>query len=94
MHVIMNYLKTLTLFFGILVLVSCSQDKTAEFANNAIVYSGGDILTMKGDSPSYADAIVVKDNKILFVGSWIDAKSKAGEGYKYEDLKGNHYCLD
>ena len=56
----MNYLKTLTLFFGVLVLVSYSQYKTAEPANNATVYNGGDILTMKGDSPSYAEAIANK----------------------------------
>ena len=61
----------------------------SENTNPDIIYGGGDIITMKGDLPEYAESLVVRDNKILFVGSLKDAKSKVGEGYKYKDLKGN-----
>ena len=44
---------------------------------------------MHGDVPEYAEAIAIRDDKILFVGTLIDAKANAGEGYKYKDLKGN-----
>ena len=33
------------------------------------IYYGGDILTMAGDAPHYAQAVAVADGKVLFVGS-------------------------
>lgn len=32
------------------------------------IYFGGDIITMEGDSATYAEAIAVKNGKIIFVG--------------------------
>ena len=32
------------------------------------IYFGGDILTMTGDQPEYAESLVVTDGKIVFVG--------------------------
>lgn len=46
----------------------------------ATVYYGGDIITMEGEKPVYAEAIAIKDGKIVFVGS----KEKA-----LNDFKGN-----
>ena len=34
----------------------------------AVVYYGGDIITMEGDKPVYAEAVVAQGDKIVFVG--------------------------
>jgi len=44
--------------------VSTSGVNTAD-----AIYFGGDIITMEGDSPAYAEALAVKDGKIVFVGT-------------------------
>lgn len=51
-------------------------------------YYGGDILTMTGDQPQYAEALVVDDGRIVFVGSMADAEKLKGEGTKAIDLGG------
>jgi len=85
----MKSLIKLTLFLGAILLISCKQEQKNENINSTIVYGGGDIVTMEGDLPEYAEALVVKDDKILFVGTLIEAKAKAGDEYKYKDLDGN-----
>lgn len=56
--------------------------------NTSTVYYGGDIITMEGDSAQYAEALVVQDGKILFVGTKEEALKSAGSGYSTIDLKG------
>jgi len=85
----MKSLRSLTLILGTILLITCKQQQKNENSNPAIIYSGGDIITMQGDLPEYAEAVVVGDGKILFVGTLLDAKANAGEGHKYKDLKGN-----
>jgi predicted amidohydrolase YtcJ len=85
----MKQLLTLTLFLGTILFISCKQQQKNENVNSAVIYSGGDIITMQGDAPEYAEALVVKDDKILFVGTLMDAKASAGEGYQHIDLKGH-----
>ena len=70
------------------LLISCKQSQEKDTANPSIIYSGGDIITMQGDVPQYAEALVEKNGEILFVGSLTDAKAKAGEESTYKDLKG------
>lgn len=41
-----------------------------------LVYVNGDILTMQGDSPVYAQAVATKDGKIVFVGEKDKALSR------------------
>jgi predicted amidohydrolase YtcJ len=60
----------------------------SETSETTMMYYGGDILTMEGDSANYAEAIVVKDGKILFVGSKEEATKAAGEKFESVDLKG------
>ena len=47
------------------------------------IYYGGDIVTMEGDEPQYAEAVVQREGKIVFVGSKEEAlatlKGKADE---------------
>lgn len=84
--------KTLKLAFvaAILFLASCNkstkQDKSTD--SNVAVYYNGDIITMEGDNPQYAEAVAVKDGKILFVGSKDEAMKQAGDGHEMVDLKG------
>jgi predicted amidohydrolase YtcJ len=52
------------------------------------IYSGGDIITMVGDTPQYAEAVVVEGGKIKFVGTVAEAKNAAGKGPKMIDLAG------
>ena len=72
------------------VFASCnnaSQKITTADAADAIYY-GGDILTMEGDSANYAEAVAVKNGKIVFTGSKIDAEKMKGDSTAMNDLKG------
>lgn len=83
-------MKTIThtiLALLLIAVVACDSRKNDQNSNTKI-YSGGDIITMQGDSPKYVEAIVVKDDKISFTGSLIDAKENAGSGYTSYDLTG------
>ncbi|PHS32931.1 MAG: amidohydrolase [Sulfurovum sp.] len=53
-----------------------------------VLYYNGDIITMDGDTPQYAEAVVEKDGKISFVGSKEDAQNKFANA-RMIDLKGN-----
>ena len=44
---------------------------------------------MEGDTPQYAEAIAVKDGKILYVGSKAEAMQQAGSGHQMVDLQGH-----
>lgn len=52
------------------------------------LYFGGSILTMEGDSPTYAEAISVKDGKILSVGQKTDVLKDKGDHSRLVDLQG------
>jgi hypothetical protein len=51
------------------------------------IYSGGPILTMDGAKPR-AEAVAIKDGRILAVGTATDVKALAGPGTKAVDLAG------
>lgn len=59
------------------------------FAAPATLYFNGDILTMEGDSPKYVEAVLVKDDKIAFVGDMKGALAEAGSNANMYDLKGH-----
>jgi predicted amidohydrolase YtcJ len=62
---------------------------TATAADTAdVLYSGGDILTMRGPEPEYAESLVVRDGKILFVGPLAEARTLVGPETKTVDLAG------
>ena len=52
------------------------------------LYTGGDILTMRGPQPEMVEALVVKDGTILFVGPLAEAKGLAGPDTSTVDLEG------
>ena len=88
--------KTHTLFIVIILfLISCKNEKKAissETEHNALhqtIYYGGDILTMEGETPTYVEALVQKDGKIIFLGSKDEAIKQFGENAEVVDLEGN-----
>lgn len=80
-------MKNLILFIGCLIFIGACQP-TARQNGPVQVYFGGDILTMEGDAPVYVEALVVKEGKIIFVGSKADAQRQAGSQAQTIDLKG------
>jgi len=55
---------------------------------SAVVYMGGDILTMVGSEPQYVEALVVRDGKIVTVGTRAEAMAQAGPTPQTVDLAG------
>ena len=54
----------------------------------ATLYSGGEILTMVGPRPSYAEALVERGGRILYVGPLAGARKAAGASARRVDLAG------
>ena len=61
---------------------------SADTAAAVTVYSGGDILTMAGAAPAYAEALAVRDGKILAIGTRDEVAKAAGAGATQVDLAG------
>ncbi len=80
------------LFVSLLVciFVSCNQsikiDSSKEFAD--AIYYGGDIITMETDTVQYAEAVAIKNGKIIFIGSKTGAEKYRGDSTVMNDLKG------
>ncbi len=72
--------KILGIFFAVFSMLA--------FADTSTVYFNGDILTMEGDKPQYVEAVVVKGQKITYVGNLRDALNGAGDNPAMQDLKG------
>ncbi len=84
---------TIFALFLCLAFVACSPQppknlSTANDSTHSAIYSGGKILTMAGDTAQYAEAIVVTNDKISFVGSKAEAIAMAGESVSHIDLAG------
>ena len=86
----MKKIAQLILFFFLMGFISCNQSSKQSNSTNSAdaIYFGGDILTMESASPAYAEAIAVKDGKIVFVGSKADAEKMKGDSTAMNDLKG------
>ena len=70
-----------------LAAVAVSAPARGENADS--IYSGGEILTMRGQSPEYVEALTVKDGKILAVGRKADVLQAAGPATRQVDLAGH-----
>jgi predicted amidohydrolase YtcJ len=78
-------MKKSIVVFALLALISCKK----EIANPAdTIYFGGDIITMEGNEAQYAEAVAIKDGKILFVGSKSEAEKFQGNSTEMKDLEG------
>lgn len=50
------------------------------------MYTGGDIITVAGREPAYAEAVAVRGGRIAFVGARAAALAAAGPGAAVVDL--------
>lgn len=87
-------MKKITTFLILSILTisfSCKNEskENTNTASKATVYYGGDILTMEGEEPEYAEALVVRDGKIEYVGTSSKAMEIAGKGHIMKNLQGN-----
>lgn len=84
-------MNTKLLMAAALLFAMACQSPAKEEQNEtstATMYFGGDIITMEGDSAQYAEAVVVKDGNIVFVGTKDEAMKAAGEDHQMVDLQG------
>jgi predicted amidohydrolase YtcJ len=74
---------------ALLIAAGCAKKAAAPAAASATtVYAGGDILTMAGREPAYAEALAVRDGKILAIGTRAEVDKAAGAGATQVDLAG------
>ena len=71
--------------FMLIALSGCMTVKAPQTTTEKLFY-GGSILTMEGMQPKYAEALLVKDGKILFVGSKQQAERLATAQVQYINL--------
>jgi len=88
-------MKKLTfLLFMIAFVLSCKTENkkgavTSEpYKLQQTMYYGGDIITMEGDEPTYAEALVQSEGKIIFMGSKQEALEKYKDKATMIDLEG------
>ncbi len=74
-------MRIIVLFIAVFSLVAPVHAET-------IVYKGGPIITMAGDEAEVAEAVAVKNGKIIAVGEYAAVSKKAGKKAKVFDLKG------
>jgi len=69
-----------------LVLFGFTAATAADTAD--VLYSGGDILTMRGPAPEYVESLAVRDGTIVFAGPLAEARTFIGPGTKAVNLDG------
>jgi len=81
---------------ALLALTACGRETPPAPAGGAatgaaaadLIIHGGLVLTMEGETPTYAEAVVVDDGRIVFVGSDAEAMKRKAEGTVVKDLGG------
>ncbi len=74
---------------SILLTTLCGLTLSSAIAQTADpIYHNGSILTMAGKEPAYAEALAVKDGKILAIGAKGDVLKAKGDATKVVDLGG------
>ena len=72
----------------VMLLVGATAKANAAEPPATAIYFGGTILTMEGAKPSYAEAVAVRNDRIVVVGSKAAALATKGPGTQLIDLKG------
>lgn len=72
----------------VLTIATTTWARTPDSAKT-VVYYNGQVLTMEGDTPRYAQAVVVRGTRITFVGGQKQALALAGAHAERHDLKGH-----
>jgi predicted amidohydrolase YtcJ len=86
----MNKFFSFFCIFFIAVISGCnSAGNTSDDISKAdAIYFGGDIITMEDDSAVYAEAVAVKEGKIILVGTKSEAELFKGDSTNMIDLDG------
>ncbi|MGL5212638.1 MAG: amidohydrolase family protein, partial [Acinetobacter junii] len=82
-----KYLNKLTTATIIAFTLSGCASTPLDQDRSEQLFFGGSILTMEGMTPTYAEALLVKDGKIIFVGSKKQAEHLANSNVQSIDLK-------
>lgn len=74
---------------GLLLLASCTSPDRPESRTGTAdaIYFGGDIITMNDSAPN-AEAIAIKDGRIIAVGARADVEKERGDSTRMVDLAG------
>lgn len=72
----------------LLSCVSNSEEQSSIEVSSSQVYSNGDIITMEGEEPQMAEAVLVRAGKIIEVGDKDLVLKAAGDDYELIDLDG------
>ncbi len=80
----MSKSKTLALAIGLMLTATVAAPASAATR----LYEHGDILTMQGDQPQYAQSLVERDGVIVYVGDEAGARRFKNAKTKVVDLKG------
>jgi len=71
-----------------IAIYSCNEPSSDSSSAPAMIYHGGDIVTMDGSVPEYVEAMVIRDGRIEFTGNLNEARETAGPGSLENDLDG------
>jgi predicted amidohydrolase YtcJ len=77
-------MRLLLLFSLIMIMASACKVNPEKAAD--VIFMNGQILTMEGNTPSYVEAVAVKDGKIVFTGKAKGIKKWKGDVTKLVDL--------
>ena len=66
-------MKNLYLIVLLVLIAGCNNETSKVAQSQKTIYSGGDIITMSGSSLEYAEAVVVDEGSIVFVGTRAEA---------------------
>lgn len=75
------------LFTSVITLAGCAIHSTKQIESN-IIFHGGPILTMNGDQPTYVEAVIVKEGKIVFAGNDTEAMKQKNSKTIIRNLEG------
>ena len=79
----METIRNVIIFLFFLIFLGCKSNQQ----KGDVVYFGGNIVTMEADFPE-VEALVLKESKIIFVGSQKEADNYIKDNTKRIDLKG------
>ena len=77
---------TISFLFASVLSLAIAAPSRGDVADT--LYTGGDIITMRGPQPEMAEALAVNDGTILFVGPLAEAKAHVGPATTTIDLAG------
>lgn len=80
-------MKNFLVVVCILLVTACGSLKQQPKNHGVVVYTNGNIVTMNETQPE-AEAVAIKDGKILGLGTFEEVEKTAGNGYQKVDLNG------